>query len=95
MTHGDRMMCAHRPVPPESGYRGRRFIDVCRKVTTKKPVILLKAGRTSAGARAGPRSRFGFRPDPALPPTGRTRNRANAEFLRAQDGRIANVNPYS
>jgi len=31
---------------------GRRFIDVARKVTAKKPVILLKAGRTSAGARA-------------------------------------------
>jgi acetyl coenzyme A synthetase (ADP forming)-like protein len=31
---------------------GRRFIDVCRRVTLKKPVILLKAGRTNAGARA-------------------------------------------
>ena len=31
---------------------GRRFIDVCRRVTPQKPVLLLKAGRTSAGARA-------------------------------------------
>lgn len=31
---------------------GRRFIEVARKVTAKKPVVLLKAGRTSAGARA-------------------------------------------
>ncbi len=31
---------------------GRRFIEIARKVTAKKPVVLLKAGRTSAGARA-------------------------------------------
>ena len=28
---------------------GRRFIDVARRVTAKKPVIVLKAGRTEAG----------------------------------------------
>jgi len=31
---------------------GRRFIDVASRVTRKKPVILLKAGRSEAGARA-------------------------------------------
>jgi len=31
---------------------GQRFIEVVRRVTPHKPVILLKAGRTSAGARA-------------------------------------------
>lgn len=31
---------------------GRHFIDICRAVTPHKPVVLLKAGRTSAGARA-------------------------------------------
>jgi len=32
--------------------RGRKFIEVARKVTIKKPVVVLKAGRTGAGARA-------------------------------------------
>lgn len=32
---------------------GKRFLDVARKVTLKKPVILLKAGSTPVGARAG------------------------------------------
>jgi acetate---CoA ligase (ADP-forming) len=31
---------------------GRRFLEVARKITSRKPIILLKAGRTSAGARA-------------------------------------------
>jgi 4-hydroxybutyryl-CoA synthetase (ADP-forming) len=35
---------------------GRRFIDICRKITkeveNKKPVLVLKAGRTPEGARA-------------------------------------------
>ncbi len=31
---------------------GRRFVEVARKVSQKKPIVLLKAGRTSAGARA-------------------------------------------
>ncbi len=31
---------------------GVRFMDVARQVTRHKPVVLLKAGRTSAGARA-------------------------------------------
>ncbi len=31
---------------------GRRFMDVAARVTRTKPVIILKAGRTSAGARA-------------------------------------------
>lgn len=32
---------------------GRKFLDVAARVTRKKPVILLKAGSTTAGARAG------------------------------------------
>jgi acyl-CoA synthetase (NDP forming) len=32
---------------------GHRFLEVARKVTLKKPVILLKAGSTPVGARAG------------------------------------------
>ncbi|ABL77745.1 acetate--CoA ligase family protein [Thermofilum pendens] len=32
--------------------RGREFIEVAGKVTLKKPVVVLKAGRTSAGRRA-------------------------------------------
>ena len=32
---------------------GRRFLEVARRVTLKKPVILLKAGSTPVGARAG------------------------------------------
>jgi acetate---CoA ligase (ADP-forming) len=31
---------------------GRRFIDVATTITPHKPIVLLKAGRTSAGARA-------------------------------------------
>lgn len=31
---------------------GRRFLEVAREVSKKKPIVLLKAGRTSAGARA-------------------------------------------
>lgn len=31
---------------------GRRFLEVARKVSPKKPIVLLKAGRSSAGARA-------------------------------------------
>jgi acetyl coenzyme A synthetase (ADP forming)-like protein len=31
---------------------GRSFAEVARRVTKKKPVVVLKAGRTSAGARA-------------------------------------------
>ncbi len=31
---------------------GRRFIDVAKKVTEKKPVIILKTGRTEAGKKA-------------------------------------------
>ncbi|ASI98892.1 acetate--CoA ligase family protein [Thermococcus celer] len=31
---------------------GRRFMDVARRVTRKKPVIVLKAGRSESGARA-------------------------------------------
>ncbi len=31
---------------------GRSFAEIARRVTKKKPVIVLKAGRTSAGARA-------------------------------------------
>jgi acyl-CoA synthetase (NDP forming) len=31
---------------------GRRFIDVAKKVTAKKPVIVLKSGRTEAGQKA-------------------------------------------
>ncbi len=31
---------------------GRRFLEVAREVSRKKPIVLLKAGRSSAGARA-------------------------------------------
>lgn len=31
---------------------GRKFISIAKKVTKKKPIVLLKAGKTSAGARA-------------------------------------------
>jgi acetyltransferase len=31
---------------------GQHFIEVAKKVTRKKPIVLLKAGRTNAGARA-------------------------------------------
>jgi acetyl coenzyme A synthetase (ADP forming)-like protein len=31
---------------------GRRFIEVAREVSKKKPVVVVKSGRTSAGARA-------------------------------------------
>jgi acetate---CoA ligase (ADP-forming) len=36
----------------ESIRNGRRFIEVASRVTRHKPVVILKAGRTSAGARA-------------------------------------------
>ncbi|GAH26405.1 unnamed protein product [marine sediment metagenome] len=36
----------------ESISRGPEFVKVCRDVTKKKPVIVLKAGRSEAGARA-------------------------------------------
>ena len=32
--------------------RGREFMEACKEVTLKKPIIVLKAGRTSAGTRA-------------------------------------------
>lgn len=31
---------------------GRRFVDVARKVTSRKPVVVLKAGKMAAGAKA-------------------------------------------
>lgn len=31
---------------------GRRFIEVCKKVTPKKPIVVLKGGQTEAGGRA-------------------------------------------
>ncbi len=31
---------------------GRRFLEVARRVSQKKPIVLLKAGRSTAGARA-------------------------------------------
>ena len=31
---------------------GQRFIEVCRSITPHKPIVLLKAGQTDAGARA-------------------------------------------
>ena len=36
----------------ESISRGPEFIEVCRSVTRKKPVIIIKSGRSAAGARA-------------------------------------------
>lgn len=36
----------------ESVKNGRRFMDVAKEVTKRKPVVALKAGRTGAGARA-------------------------------------------
>jgi len=36
----------------ESVKRGKEFIDVARRVTRRKPVIVLKTGRTEEGARA-------------------------------------------
>jgi acetyltransferase len=36
----------------ESFANGRRFVEVAKKVTAKKPVILLYGGRTEAGAKA-------------------------------------------
>jgi len=32
--------------------RGREFLEVARKVTVRKPIVMLKSGRTNAGARA-------------------------------------------
>jgi acyl-CoA synthetase (NDP forming) len=35
------------------GFReGRRFIELARRITREKPIIIMKAGRTEAGARA-------------------------------------------
>jgi acyl-CoA synthetase (NDP forming) len=35
------------------GFReGRRFFDLAREITKKKPVVIMKAGRTEAGSRA-------------------------------------------
>ncbi|MHA1222832.1 MAG: acetate--CoA ligase alpha subunit [Candidatus Heimdallarchaeaceae archaeon] len=36
----------------ESINRGREFIDVCKEVTRKKPVIVIKSGRSEAGSKA-------------------------------------------
>jgi acetyl coenzyme A synthetase (ADP forming)-like protein len=36
----------------ESIRDGQRFIQVCRKVSPKKPIVILKAGRSEAGAKA-------------------------------------------
>ena len=36
----------------ESVKEGRRFFDVASRLTRKKPVVMLKGGRTSAGSRA-------------------------------------------
>jgi acyl-CoA synthetase (NDP forming) len=36
----------------ESVKAGRRFIDVARKVTFEKPIVVLKSGRTEAGKKA-------------------------------------------
>ena len=36
----------------ESVKDGKRFLEVCRRVASKKPVLLLKLGTTEAGARA-------------------------------------------
>ncbi len=36
----------------ESIDRGRRFVEVAKKITKRKPIVVLKAGRTSAGSRA-------------------------------------------
>ncbi len=36
----------------EGFQNGRRFLDVCREVTQKKPVIIYKSGRTAAGQSA-------------------------------------------
>ncbi len=35
------------------GFReGRRFLDLAREITRKKPIVIMKAGRTEAGSRA-------------------------------------------
>ncbi len=36
----------------ESIRDGQEFIQVCRKISPKKPIVILKAGRSEAGARA-------------------------------------------
>ena len=35
---------------------GRHFLEVARRVSRKKPIVLIKAGKTSAGAPGSPRS---------------------------------------
>ncbi len=36
----------------ESIDRGREFLEIARRITQRKPIVVLKAGRTSAGSRA-------------------------------------------
>lgn len=36
----------------ESINRGRKFIDICRRASRKKPFVVIKAGRSEAGTRA-------------------------------------------
>jgi len=36
----------------ESVKGGRRFIDVARRITKDKPIVVLKSGRTDAGKKA-------------------------------------------
>ncbi len=36
----------------ESIDRGREFLELAKKITKEKPIVILKAGRTSAGAKA-------------------------------------------
>ena len=43
-----RVICAYI----ESIRNGKRFIDIASKVTREKPIVLLKAGRSGAGAQA-------------------------------------------
>ncbi|MCX8183550.1 MAG: acetate--CoA ligase family protein [Crenarchaeota archaeon] len=43
-----RVICIHI----ECFAEGKRFLQLCRKITISKPVVVLKAGRTEAGARA-------------------------------------------
>jgi acyl-CoA synthetase (NDP forming) len=43
-----KVLCMHI----ESFADGRRLLELCRKITPYKPVVILKAGRTETGARA-------------------------------------------